>query len=190
VRLAEPSEYAAVGEITVQAYAGDGFLDDTEEYADRLRDAAARAAGAELWVAVHGSEHGSDVLGSVTYCPPGSTYRELASPGEGEFRMLAVSPVARGRGVGRALVRQCFTRSRELGFGELVICSLDAMTPAHALYRSMGFVRDDSLDWEPVPDVSLLAFRAPVGPAQGADNPASTASAASRRTSARPLPEG
>ena len=51
------------------------------------------------------------LLGSVTSCPPGSPWRELSVEGEGEFRMLAVAPAARGRGVGEALVRQCEERA-------------------------------------------------------------------------------
>ena len=47
------------------------------------------------------------VLGSVTFCPAGSTWREIAWDDEGEFRMLAVAADARGRGVGEALVRAC-----------------------------------------------------------------------------------
>ena len=42
---------------------------------------------------------------------PGSPWRELSVDGEGEFRMLAVAPAARGRGVGEALVRQCEERA-------------------------------------------------------------------------------
>ena len=76
--------------------------------------------------------------------------------------MLAVAPSARGRGVARALVEHCFTRARELGLEDMVICSMSRMTAAHRLYDAMGFVREPALDWEPVPDVLLLAFRRPV----------------------------
>ena len=45
-----------------------------------------------------------DILGSVTFCPPGlPVARARRRDGEGEFRMLAVAPDARGRGVGEAL---------------------------------------------------------------------------------------
>ena len=39
--------------------------------------------------------------------------------------MLAVSPGARGRGVGQALVEQCLRRSRELGFVGVRMSSMD-----------------------------------------------------------------
>src|SRR5262245_44920348 len=159
IRLAEPSEYAVVGDLTVEAYSVDGFLDDSDDYADHLRDAADRAAAAELWVAV---DDGS-VLGSVTYCPPGSRWCELATePDQGEFRMLAVAPAARRGGVGRALVEHCIARSRTLGHRELVLSSLASMTAAHRLYVTLGFVRAPELDWYPVPGIELLGFRLPL----------------------------
>jgi ribosomal protein S18 acetylase RimI-like enzyme len=160
IRLASPSEYAVVGDLTVEAYTVDGFLDDSDDYADHLRDAADRAAGAELWVAVVDS---GAVLGSVTYCPPGSRWCELATePDQGEFRMLAVAPAARRGGIGRALVEHCIARSRTLGHRELVLSSQAEMTKAHRLYASLGFVRAPELDWYPVPGIELLGFRLPL----------------------------
>jgi ribosomal protein S18 acetylase RimI-like enzyme len=76
--------------------------------------------------------------------------------------MLAVDPTARGVGVGRALVRHCLARSRELGFTGVVLCSLPGMTPAHALYRELGFTRDKSLDFTPAPGIELWGFRTPL----------------------------
>ena len=134
-----------------------GFLEPSDAYAQELRDAADRAERAELWVAA--DRLTGAVVGTVTFCPAGSVYRELAAETEGEFRMLAVDPRARGRGVGRALVRQCIVRSEQSGFRSLVLCSLPTMTPAHALYASLGFVRDPRLDWKPRPEVELWGYR-------------------------------
>jgi ribosomal protein S18 acetylase RimI-like enzyme len=157
VRLAEPDEFAQIGDITVRGYVNDGLLSDSDFYADRLRDVAARAADSEVWVAV--GEPDGRLLGSVTFCPVGSASRELATETEGEFRMLAVDPDARGLGVGRALVEQCLRRGRELGFDSVVLCSLPMMGPARGLYSALGFERDPGLDWSPVDDVLLEGFR-------------------------------
>ncbi len=158
VREAEPSEFAAVGRLTELAYRIDGHLPDETDYAATLRDAAARAAQAELLVAADSDS--SAVLGTVTYCPGGSPLRELAVRGDqSEFRMLAVDPAARGRGVGRVLVESCIDRARREGAHELVICSMPSMSSAHRLYGSLGFSRAPDLDWRPVPAVLLQGFR-------------------------------
>ena len=154
VRRAQAGELAAAGEVTVTAYQSDGFA--PPHYVDRLRDAATRDREAELWLAV---DDESAVLGCVTYCPPGSPWREIAvDDSEGEFRMLAVAPAARGRGVGRTLVERCLERTRELGQLRLVLCTERGMAAAHRLYAGFGFTRLPERDWSPVPGVDLLAY--------------------------------
>jgi ribosomal protein S18 acetylase RimI-like enzyme len=156
IRPAHDDELAAVGALTFDAYAADGFVMPESDYATQLRDATGRAREAELYVAV--GEDGS-LIGTVTYCPEGSAYREVAAPGEGEFRMLAVAPGARGRGVAEALVRMCVERSVELGYDALVLSSMPLQEQAHRLYARVGFRRTPELDWKPVPTVDLIAFR-------------------------------
>lgn len=166
LRLAETRDLDAIGDLTARAYADGGFVSEQDDYAAQLRDAQSRLDGAELWVATVGGT----VRGTVTFCPPGSVYRELAGPGEGEFRMLAVDPTARRQGVARALAQRCLDRCAELGLGALVLCTLPENAAAHSLYTSMGFSRDTGLDWQPAPGVRLIGFRAVVlpGPASGA----------------------
>jgi predicted N-acetyltransferase YhbS len=155
IREALPHELDTVGEITASAYADDGFVYVGHGYVDVLRDAAGRAEQADVLVAVDGDQQ---VLGTVTFCPPGSSYREMAGDGEGEFRMLAVPSAARRRGVARALVRRCIDRSREMGERRVVICSDAGMDTAHRLYERLGFRRDPARDWSPAPGIELLAF--------------------------------
>lgn len=153
VRLARTDELEAVGELTVRAYAA-YTLGPADPYVARLRDAASRARAAELWVAVDGDR----LLGSVTCCPPGSSYREVSRPDEGEFRMLAVDPDARGTGAGTALAAHCEERAREHGAVGMALSSLAVMTAAHRIYERLGYARDPSRDWSPLPGVDLLAF--------------------------------
>lgn len=156
IRPAHDEELGAVGALTLDAYAADGFVAAVGDYAEELRDAATRAREAELYVAV--AEDGR-LLGTVTYCPAGSPYQEVAGPSEGEFRMLAVAPEARGRGVAEALVRMCVERSEELGYDALVLSSMPTQEQAHRIYARVGFRRTPELDWKPTPEVDLLAFR-------------------------------
>lgn len=157
IRLARPAEYAAVGQVTVEAYRGDSLLDADTGYADHLADAGARARDAELYVAVDGDDQ--RILGTVTYCRPGTPFAEVSTEGEGEFRMLAVPPEARRRGVARRLVEHCVARSRELDLEAVVLCSMREMTSAHRLYQGLGFERVPERDWTPAPGVDLQAFR-------------------------------
>lgn len=154
IRPARAFEYDEVGELTADAYQADGFLPAGSDYGLTLRNAADRAAKAELWVAANATE----LLGTVTYCVPGSVYREIARDDEGEFRMLAVSPKARGLGVGTALTEHCLQRSRELGFTRVVMSSASYMTTAHRIYQRLGFSRLPERDWSPQPGIDLYAF--------------------------------
>lgn len=153
IRRARTGELDAVGALTLAAYSYDGFAH--ADYASRLSDAATRDREAEIWVAATPEE----LLGCVTYCPPGSPWRELAGDdSDGEFRMLAVAPTARGRGVGALLVHRCLDRSRELGQRRMLLCTDRRMVAAHRLYATFGFTRLPALDWSPVPGVELLAY--------------------------------
>lgn len=153
VRRARLGELEQVGELTVRAYAT-FTRGAADPYVERLRDAASRAAGAELWVAVEGDR----LLGNVTYCPPGSAYREVARDDEGEFRMLAVDPAARGAGAGTALAALCEERAQAHGAVGMAISSLAEMTEAHRIYARLGYGRDPGRDWSPLPGVALVAF--------------------------------
>lgn len=153
VRRIRSEEVAAAGEVCVAAY--DPLLTGAEDdYRERLRDVATRDAQAEVWVAVLDDR----VVGVVTYCPPGSPWREIGRDHEGEFRMLAVHPAAQGSGAGTALARLCEQRAREDGATGMALSSLATMAAAHRVYARLGYVRDPGRDWSPVPGVDLLAF--------------------------------
>lgn len=172
IREAREDELAEVGELTARIYLDDGLLDHEagEGYAAVLRDARHRAAHTEVLVAVDahdgrggpgesgGAAGAGAVLGAVAFVGRGGVYAELSGPGEGEFRMLAVRPAARGRGAGEALVRECLARARALGLRRLVLSSEPEMTTAHRLYGRLGFVRTPERDWQPVPGLTLWAF--------------------------------
>lgn len=158
VRRARPEDLADVGRITVEAYRHDGHLATDADYMTELADAATRDREAELWVA---TDEGV-VVGSVTYCLPGTAFAELARDDEGEFRMLGVAAPSRGRGVAEALVRTCIQRSRELGHRAVVLCSMKEMATAHRLYVRLGFERLPARDWSPVDGVDLQAFILPL----------------------------
>ncbi|WP_034088581.1 GNAT family N-acetyltransferase [Streptacidiphilus albus] len=156
IRPALDSELDAAGHLTAESFIADGHTARDGDYAQRLRDGRDRSVQAELLVAVDPAS--GALLGSVTFAPPGSPYADLAQEQEGEFRMLAVSAEARGRGAGEALVRGCIDRARELGLPRLVMSTQNAMVHAHRIYDRLGFVRTPERDWSPVPGVQLMTY--------------------------------
>lgn len=157
LRRVRPEEYDRAGATCVAAY--EPFFSGAEDfYRERVRNVAIRDAEAQVWVAVDADE----VIGCVTYCPPGSVWREIGHDDEGEFRMLSVSPTAQGRGVGTALATLCEEQARAHGATGMVLSSLPSMTSAHSIYRRLGYDRLSERDWSPVPGVQLIAFGKPL----------------------------
>jgi ribosomal protein S18 acetylase RimI-like enzyme len=152
IRPATPAEFPAIADLCVAAYAA--FLVGDDHYVATLRNAARRAVEAELLVAVD-----TDVLGTVTFVPEGGPFGEIAGPDETEFRMLAVSPAAQGRGVGTALLQHVIEASA--GRERVVCSSRPDMRAAHRIYERFGFTRAPERDWSPVPGVDLIAFVRP-----------------------------
>ncbi len=160
IRLALPVEYQAIGELTVRAYltVGDPLLGNPTDtgYEHELRDVAGRAETCQVLVAI---DRDRKILGTVTYVSgPGTPWSESERDGEAGFRALAVEPAARGRGVGRALARACVERAVATGRRGVAIYTRPAMTAAHQMYASMGFVRDQSRDWEFEPGEWLWSY--------------------------------
>ena len=57
-----------------------------------------------------------------------------------EVKRMYVDPAWRGQGVGRALLLALIAGARVRGYSVLRLGTLQDMTPAQALYRSLGFV--------------------------------------------------
>lgn len=57
-----------------------------------------------------------------------------------EMKRLYVTPAARGRALGRALVERAIAAARELGYGDVLLSTVESMmAPAIAVYRELGF---------------------------------------------------
>lgn len=142
IRLAGPGEHAAVGALREAAYSHDYELSD--RYRATVRDGAARAAaehgsGQQVWVAQERTT--GELLGTVTVPAPGGHISALGQAGELDFRLLAVAPAARRRGIGRLLVEHVIALAAQRGDRRVVLNSGPQMTGAHQLYYAMGFTR-------------------------------------------------
>ena len=161
IRPVRPDEYEQAGHVVVAAYAALPGGHMTEEYAAELAAVGRRATGTEVLVAVNDEDV---VVGCVTFVPDASSpWSELVEEGEAAIRMLGVVPTAQGRGVGRALVDACLERARQLDRHAVLLHTTPWMPAAHRLYQRAGFVRVPERDWQPTPDVPLLAFRLSLG---------------------------
>ncbi len=155
IRPVRPSEYAALGALTVAAYRALEGGGDLGDYAETLADVPHRAAHTTVLVAVEGGA----VLGGITFVPdPAGPYAEDLRDGEVGIRMLAVSPEAQGQGVCRALAVACIDLARRAGARHVALHSSPWMRAAHRLYESLGFRRVPERDLLVPPDVPLLSF--------------------------------
>jgi GNAT superfamily N-acetyltransferase len=188
------AEVAAAGRVTVAANAEfapadpDGpFAASWARYLVEMADAAGRAADGTLLVAVEGDGR---VVGTVTlylYLAPGSMQWR---PDDAMFRLLAVDPAARGRGIGRALFQACLDRARAAGKRRMALHTTEWMVTARAMYQHAGFRREPDGDLR-LPGVTLIAYAAELAPVSpGASSPARGAAAPGRRSAGTPPPPG
>jgi len=130
-----------IGELTALAYLADGLVDRAHPYVPQLRDAHARAKEAILLMMADGDSAQGAAVGTLTVVPPGTRFAEVATEGEFELRMLAVSPLARGKGVGHTLTRAGMDLAVEMGARRILLSTMESMHAAHRLYEKLGFTR-------------------------------------------------
>jgi GNAT superfamily N-acetyltransferase len=75
-----------------------------------------------------------------------------------ELKRMYVVPGARGTGAGRALGTAALSAARELGYARLLLDTVDTMTAAIDLYRSLGFVEIDAYRHNPLPGARYFAL--------------------------------
>lgn len=137
IRRVHPSEYAAVGALRLDAYRHDYEIGD--DYAAQMLDIAAHEAVAEVWVAA--DARSGELLATVTTAKDGGNFTPLGLPDELDWRLLAVAPAARGRGLGRLLTEFVIALGRSRGVARVVMNSGSDMYAAHHLYDTLGFTR-------------------------------------------------
>jgi ribosomal protein S18 acetylase RimI-like enzyme len=89
--------------------------------------------------------------------PVGCVALRPQSPGVCELKRLYVRPTHRGRGLGRRLLEALLAEAVAAGYREAVFDTLESMTEALALYRSVGFAETAPYNEHPV--AGTLWFR-------------------------------
>jgi ribosomal protein S18 acetylase RimI-like enzyme len=159
LRDAHPHELDAIGAMMVAAYAE--FMPPTpvpewRAYEDEIRDVRRRLPDATLIVA----EDVGRLLGAVTYYPDATKETNTRwPPSWAVFRLLAVHPDARGRGIGRRLTEECIRRACATGREAIGLHTTQLMNVARAMYERIGFVRVPELDFLPMPTFRVMAYR-------------------------------
>jgi ribosomal protein S18 acetylase RimI-like enzyme len=155
-RAEELDEVGALMVAAYQEYLPPGLPPGWRAYRDEIRDVRRRLAESTLIVA----EDASRLVGAVTYYPEGAKETHTAWPPDwAVFRLLAVHPDARGRGIGRLLTEECIRRARAAGRVAVGLHTTDLMTIARAMYERRGFVRVPDLDFFPAPTFRVMAYR-------------------------------
>ncbi len=114
--------------MTVFGASGPGFAIHDAEVDEMSSAYSGRGQAYFVW------EEGGRVVGGAGVAP-------LAG-GDGrtcELRKMYFLPEARGRGLGLAMLRQCLTTARLLGYSRVYLETLDEMGAARRLYEFVGF---------------------------------------------------
>lgn len=154
VRTEELDETARVMVEAYSQYAKELPLHAYQEYAEEIADVRRRLPFSELMV----GEHEGAIVGAATFYADASLSEHKGWPsGYSEIRLLAVSPKARGLGMGRALTEECIRRARANGSPAIGLHTSYLMSVACDLYERMGFERVPEYDFMPRDDLDIVA---------------------------------
>lgn len=153
VRNAKPDEFAQIGQLMVEVYSQlEGFPKpaDQPNYYKLLANIGdlTHNPGTELLVAVAADD---TIAGGVVYFSDmkyyGSGGSATTEQHAGGFRLLAVDPAIRGKGIGKLLTQACIRKATDNQLGQVIIHSTKAMQTAWSMYEKIGFQRSEDLDF-------------------------------------------
>jgi len=153
IRIAKPDEYDLVGALMVQVYSQlDGFPSPKEQptYYSLLSNVRLLAEKPDVELLVTASESG-EITGAVVYFGDmqfyGSGGTATLERNASGFRLLAVSPAARGQGLGKLLTDSCILRAKSRKHENVIIHTTEAMQVAWKMYEQIGFERAEEFDF-------------------------------------------
>jgi len=158
IRDAVEADDTVVGELLVQAYLTQFAkkLPDVSYSPERLadlRNQMARRACASVLVA----EIDGLIAGTVTLYPAGASGSDAWIVGAVDLRLLAIHPEFQGRGLSGRVLDAAEARARKWGASAICLHTRQGALGVARLYRSRGYVRDETGDLDRRPSVYLEA---------------------------------
>lgn len=153
IRNAKPSEFQEIGKLMVEVYSKlEGFPSpaDQPQYYHKLSNVGefTKNSDTEILVAVSAE---NKIAGAVVYFNDmknyGSGGSATSEKNTAGFRLLAVDPEIRGKGIGKLLTLDCIRRARENNLSQMIIHSTKAMQTAWKMYEKIGFINAPELDF-------------------------------------------
>lgn len=153
IKEAAPDEFAKIGELMVDVYSRlEGFPSKKEQpdYYKMLSNIGSLTENpkTKLLVAISSNKKiggGVVYFGDMKYYGSGGT-ATLEKHASG-FRLLAVDPATRGKGLGRRLTNACIQIAKNEKQNQIIIHSTKAMQITWKMYENMGFTRSEDLDF-------------------------------------------
>ena len=164
IRYAKPAEFEKIGKLMIQVYSQlEGFPTAIEQpnYYKMLATIGdlTHNPATELLVAVSSDEK---IMGAVVYFSDmqfygsgGTATKEQNASG---FRLLAVDPSTRGKGIGKLLIQECIRTAKNKKHDIVIIHSTLLMQIAWKMYENLGFKRAEDLDFMQG-ELSVFGFR-------------------------------
>ena len=150
VRDARDDERDAIAHLTHAAYAQYATAMTPSAWAGLEQAMIAGLASTEPADRIVAEREGVLIGAVMLYHPSADAYDGIVGPSDWpEIRLLAVTPAARGLGVGPLLVHACIARARAMGAAVLGLHTSRSMGAAIAMYTRMGFARAPAYDFQP-----------------------------------------
>ena len=153
IREATINEFPMIGELMVNVYSQlEGFPSKKEQpyYYEMLANIGGLTENSKTKLLIAISSNGKIGAGVVYfgdmkyYGSGGTATKEKNAAG---FRLLAVDPSKRGKGLGRLLTKACIELAKDEKQKQIIIHSTKAMKIAWKMYERMGFKRSEDLDF-------------------------------------------
>ena len=155
IEAADAREYA-VARTLIEQYAAEIKIDLCFQEIDaelaRLPEVYGPPAGCLLLALEAGAPGGVPMGGTPVGC---GALRPFSAE-RCEMKRLFVRPQARGMNFGRLIAQALVAKARGLGYTHMLLDTLQSMTTAQALYRSLGFKETAAYYDNPLPDAVYM----------------------------------